>query len=152
MPAHVPADRPKVKPAESPALFNFGEMDSAAQRRPQNIAQNPEEMFAVADTKEAGERWAGMLKTRHSFRSVSKKVAREFEQAGCPVDQRTVDGWLAGNLPSTNRHLLAALSVYGPIRMIGVYMPQHELAVAQEAEKAAALLRDLAGRLSEGGR
>lgn len=152
MPAHVPEVRPRSKAAEQPALFDLGEMDRAAEDRRREIAHFPEQLQnSDEELREAALRWALFLRNSEGQNCV-KKVCRKFERAGVPVDERTVEGWISlsePRLPGTNRHLLGAMLAYSPVAILSVYMPKHEIVLAERAKEAEAVLRSLAGKLPQ---
>jgi hypothetical protein len=149
MPAHVPSASTRRERATVTPLLDLDTHETAAGQGARSSAQDRNEMrgIAVQNPRDAGIRWAEFLRNRHRNSGTAKKVLREFAAAGFEVDERTVDYWLAGNLPSTNRHLLAAIAIYGAVSVIAIYDPGCEAAVARHTAEAAALLRDLAGRL-----
>lgn len=150
--AHVPDERPKRTAPEAPALFDFGELDRAAEDRRREIANFPEQLQnSDEELREAALRWALFLRSFEGQNCV-KKVCRKFERAGVPVDARTVEGWISlsePRLPGTNRHLLGAMLAYSPVAVLSVYMPKHEIVLAERAKEAEAVLRSLAGKLPQ---
>lgn len=130
MPAHVPADRPKSKPVETPALFNFGELDVAARNATKDSSEithgfrilNPDERA------EAGATWAKILRTVNG-KDTAKRVAAAFEKAGQPVSVRTVQNWLNGQFPAVE-HILLADRLYGPGIIAEIYEPNSAAAAA----------------------
>ncbi|MCG5241376.1 hypothetical protein ACIU1J_27550 [Azospirillum doebereinerae] len=130
MPAHVPAERPKSKPVESPALFNFGELDAASRHAAKDSSEithgfrilNPDERA------EAGATWAKILRTVNG-KDTAKRVAAAFEKAGQPVSVRTVQNWLNGQFPAVE-HIILADRLYGPGIVAEIYEPTSPAAAA----------------------
>lgn len=97
-----------------------------------------------------GQRWATALRRRGPQRNASKAIARALREAGCPVEPRTVQGWLLGQTPYLAQ-FLGAVRVFGPELAIEVLaLPAHQetAAVAAElrrlAERAVTLAQELA--------
>ncbi|MFP5513216.1 MAG: hypothetical protein ACLGJC_09070 [Alphaproteobacteria bacterium] len=144
MPAHVPADRPKSKPAETPALFNFGEMDAAPRNAAKDSAQITQGLRVLKgeERSAAGSTWAKILRTERG-RDAAKRIVADFEAAGTAISLRTVQGWLNGRL-ADEPYILLAGQLYGPGLIAEIYEPDSTAA----ADSRMARLK----RLVEGGR
>ncbi|SMH60444.1 hypothetical protein SAMN02982994_5501 [Azospirillum lipoferum] len=141
MPAHVPAERPKSKPVETPALFNFGELDAASHNAAKDSAQNTQGLRVLRGDQrsEAGSAWARILRTERG-RDAAKRIVTDFEAAGQPVSLRTVQGWLAGRL-ADEPYILLADRLYGPGVVAEIYEPDSPAAAASRRARLERLVK-----------
>lgn len=141
MPAHVPADRPKVKAVEAPALFNFGELDRAAQQAAKDSAQITQGLRVLKgdERAEAGSTWARILRSERG-RDAAKRIVADFEAAGQTVSLRAVQGWLSGRL-ADEPYILLADQLYGPGVIAEIYQPGSPAAAASRKARLERLVK-----------
>lgn len=134
MPAHVPADRPKVAAVETLSLFTSDELQSAARTSAKDSAQITQGLRVLKgdERSAAGSTWARILRTERG-RDAAKRVVADFGAAGTTVSLRTVQGWLNGRL-ADEPYIVLADQLYGGV-IAEIYEPDGEAASSARKDR-----------------
>lgn len=136
--AHVPDERPKGTAPETPALFDFGELDRAARRLADEIANSPLEFQGRRASKDERAESLPVILRRllvlRGAKSLAKQLCRLLEEkTGRRYVERTVRGWFEGREPEGDAWEDLQL-LFGRGLRAFVYYPESDEARAWWAE------------------